>query len=171
MASASVTADATPEPNACDASRVELPCFHADACHVHVNIPPTDTLGHRAESWNVTKPNYTCQLKGLTRGDTFILRLLTDEGELFAESLWEPDRPMVAVRPHNTRKQSGVTCVTLRHAAQPSCAAACPAFAWRQAPRAPALLAWLRACMICWQANGCRTRLIAASMTADACMP
>jgi Protein of unknown function (DUF1681) len=82
-----------------DASRVELPCFQADTCHVHVNIPPCDTLGHRADSWNVAKPDYTCELRGFTRGDTFLLRLLTqDAGELFAEATWEPDRPMATVR-------------------------------------------------------------------------
>ena len=60
-----------------DASHVELPGFRAEGCNVHVRIPPCDTLGHRADSWNVKKPDYTCELRTLTRGDTFILRLLT----------------------------------------------------------------------------------------------
>ena len=71
---------------------------------MHVRIPPCDTLGHRADAWNVQKPDYTCELRTLTRGDTFILRLLTlpqDDGsgggELFAEALWQPDRPMTSV--------------------------------------------------------------------------
>jgi Protein of unknown function (DUF1681) len=82
-------------------SNVELPCFSADTCYVHVKIPAADTLGHRADAWNVAKPNYQCRVTCLTKGDLFIVRLLTEEeGELFAEAIWYPDRPMVSVRFH-----------------------------------------------------------------------
>lgn len=81
-----------------DVAAVELPSFHADRCNVHINIPPCDTLGHRAELWNVMKPDYTCELLTVTRGDTFIFRLLTEEHELFAETHWDPAKPMSSVR-------------------------------------------------------------------------
>jgi hypothetical protein len=81
-----------------EASEVELPACSSHRCNVHVNIPPCDTLGHRAESWNVSKPDYICELRTFTRGDTFIFRLVTLDGDLFAEALWEPDRRMISVR-------------------------------------------------------------------------
>ena len=95
-----------------DASHVELPGFQAAGCHVHARIPPCDTLGHRADSWNVQKPDYMCELRTYMRGDTFVIRLLTQAqegggkgdgsvangGELFAEALWEADRPITSVR-------------------------------------------------------------------------
>lgn len=81
-----------------DASSVELPQFSAEECHVHVRIPAATTLGHRADSWNVANPDYTCLLRTLLKGDTLILRLLTEEGELFAEAHWQPEKPMLSVR-------------------------------------------------------------------------
>lgn len=81
-----------------DASLVELPRFSHPQCFVHANIPPCDTLGHKADTWNVAKPDFVCKIAVVTRGDTLIIRLLTQEDELFAEAFWEPDLPMHSVR-------------------------------------------------------------------------
>jgi hypothetical protein len=82
-----------------EASLVELPLFSHPQCFVHANIPPCDTLGHKADTWNVAKPDFICKVAVFTRGDSLIIRLRTQEDELFAESFWEPDSPMHSVRP------------------------------------------------------------------------
>jgi Protein of unknown function (DUF1681) len=70
-------------------SEVELPCFNADTCYVHVKVPSADTLGHRADAWNVAKPDYTCRVTCITKGEVYIIRLSTEEkNELFAEAIW-----------------------------------------------------------------------------------
>ena len=76
---------------------VELPSFRAPVIYVHARIPPCDTLGHKADSWNVDKPDFTCSMFCCTKGDVFIIRLLTQDDEKFAESFWRPDRPMASV--------------------------------------------------------------------------
>eukprot|EP00892_Ulva_mutabilis_P003808 jgi/Ulvmu1/179/UM001_0183.1 len=76
---------------------VELPSFRAPVIYVHARIPPCDTLGHKADTWNVAKPDFTCSMFCCTKGDEFIIRLLTEDNEKFAESFWRPDRPMSSV--------------------------------------------------------------------------
>ena len=125
-----------------DASSVELPQFSAEECHVHVRIPAATTLGHRADSWNVAKPDYTCLLRTLLKGDTLILRLLTEEGELFAEAHWQPEKPMLSVRAKAITMQTALlqamlccACVGVLWQAQlptqkPACVAMMPLAAW-----------------------------------------
>jgi hypothetical protein len=79
-------------------SDVELPCFSSTTCYVHARIPPCDTLGHKADQWNVAKPDFICSLMCCTRGDLFIVRLLTEDDQIFAESFWKPEKPMTSVR-------------------------------------------------------------------------
>lgn len=86
------------QPAVVEVNEVELPSFRAPVLYVHARIPPCDTLGHKAEVWNVAKPDFTCSLFCCTKGDTFIIRLLTENEETFAESFWKPGRPMASVR-------------------------------------------------------------------------
>ena len=76
---------------------VELPSFRSPVVYVHARIPPCDTLGHKADTWNVAKPDFTCSMFCCTKGDVFIIRLLTTDDEKFAESFWRPNRPMASV--------------------------------------------------------------------------
>lgn len=85
----------------CD--QVEIPSYACTPVFIHASIPAGTSLGHRADSWGVDKPDYTCRLTALSKGDTFIVRLwllgaTKDDDELFAECFWHPDRPLVSVR-------------------------------------------------------------------------
>lgn len=83
--------------------RVEIPSFSCETAFIHVKIPAATTLGHRADSWGVDRPDVTCRLAALTKGDTFIVRLwlrdaTTQSEETFAEAFWYPDSLMSSVR-------------------------------------------------------------------------
>lgn len=80
-------------------SRLSLRLFtDLKALRRAARIPPCDTLGHKADCWNVSKPDFVCALQALTRGDLFIVRLLTEDQQIFAESFWKPEKPMSSVR-------------------------------------------------------------------------
>lgn len=81
-----------------EVSDVELPSFSCTKCYLHVRIPPGTSIGHHADHWNVTQPDFTCSLKSVTKGDMYIIRLYDlESSELFAESFWHPDKPMASV--------------------------------------------------------------------------